>query len=162
MIEKGRQILRCFSFSPNHRIRAGFGTCIEIETSTGCRGVAGPVPQPLCMRPLVSTDADRLIYEWQVVKALFYVPPKIGVLNLPHPGRGRTLRRLSRKPATGSIGRAPANREPTSWCSLSLGERGRVRASVHTIFTPLSATHNSAPPGCKSPPCRCAGRGGRA
>jgi hypothetical protein len=50
-----------FSFFPNHPIRAGIGTCIEIKTSTGCRGVTGPVPQPLCMRPLVSTDADRLI-----------------------------------------------------------------------------------------------------
>jgi hypothetical protein len=45
MIEKGRQSFCATSHFPRtHRVRAGIGTCIEIETSTGCRGVAGPVP----------------------------------------------------------------------------------------------------------------------
>lgn len=75
MARRGDKVFVRFSFSPNHRIRAGIGTCIEIETSTGCRGVIGPVPQPLCMRPLVSTDADRLIYGLAIVKTLFFWDP---------------------------------------------------------------------------------------
>src|SRR5688572_15334471 len=44
-------------------VRAGFSTChCSNAGTTGCRGVLGPVPQPLSMSPLISTDADRLIY----------------------------------------------------------------------------------------------------
>jgi len=43
--EKGRQIFCALLIFPGRaRVQAGIGTCIEIETSTGCRGFIGPVP----------------------------------------------------------------------------------------------------------------------
>jgi len=56
--ETGRiKICARISFSPD-TVEAGIGTCIETYASTGCRGFIGPVPLPLCMRPVISTDAD--------------------------------------------------------------------------------------------------------
>jgi hypothetical protein len=61
MIEKGPQNVRALLIFPERtRIQAGIGTCIKIEISTGCRGFNGPVPQPLCMRFVASTNADKL------------------------------------------------------------------------------------------------------
>ena len=42
---------------------AGIGTWTPRNAfEAGCRGVSGPVPQPLNMRFVISTNADRLIY----------------------------------------------------------------------------------------------------
>jgi hypothetical protein len=50
--EKGLQKIRAlFSFSPDTRRGWIWHLALNLH-STGCRGVIGPVPQPLCMRPL--------------------------------------------------------------------------------------------------------------
>ena len=63
--------MRSSHLSPNG-VRAGFSTwrCPYAGT-TGCRGVFGPVPRPLSMSPLISTDADRLIYSCYPVNREF-------------------------------------------------------------------------------------------
>ena len=72
------------------RNEAGIGTCIEIETSTGCRGVIGPVPQPLCMRTVVSTDADKLIPNQPDVNSFFQETPDTSpTSHLTAPGHTR-------------------------------------------------------------------------
>jgi hypothetical protein len=48
------------------------------------------------------------------------------------PGRGRIIRRRARKPAPGFAGSPLAKSGTYARCPLSLGERVRVRASVHT------------------------------
>src|SRR5215469_8058692 len=45
---------------------------IEDRASTGCRGFIGPVPQPLLMRFVISTNTDRMIYEAGSVNRFFW------------------------------------------------------------------------------------------
>src|SRR5215467_3634737 len=44
---------------------------IEDRASTGCRGFIGPVPQPLLMRFVISTNTDRMIYRAGGVNSFF-------------------------------------------------------------------------------------------
>ena len=55
-----------FSFFPGTG-GAGIGTWPPRKAfEAGCRGVIGPVPQPLNMRSVISTNADSLIYQDQM------------------------------------------------------------------------------------------------
>jgi len=57
---------------PKHPFRAGFGTwSLKLRASTGCRGVTGPVPQPLAMSSLISTNADILIHRVRRCQTIF-------------------------------------------------------------------------------------------
>src|SRR5580765_8407534 len=63
MQRRGRKILRALLIFP----RTIRGWIWHLATSNaseaGCRGVTGPVPQPLNMRFVISTNADRLIFK---------------------------------------------------------------------------------------------------
>jgi hypothetical protein len=56
-------------------VPAGIGTwALKLRASTGCRGVTGPVPQPLAMSSLVSTNADILISTLKVSNDFSVLP----------------------------------------------------------------------------------------
>jgi len=50
----------------------------------GCRGVSGPVPQPLNMRSVASTDADKLMPNLIVVNPFFEKKSCGGMARMPY------------------------------------------------------------------------------
>src|SRR6516225_1506487 len=60
-----------FSFSPELLRGWTWHLVTPNAFGAGCRGVIGPVPQPLAMSTVISTDTDRLIYEAIRVKGHF-------------------------------------------------------------------------------------------
>jgi hypothetical protein len=69
--------MRLFSFFPVRPQeplagrQAGIGTWRGLAAA-GCRGFVGPVPPPLSMRFVISTNTDRLIDNFKTVNGYFF------------------------------------------------------------------------------------------
>jgi hypothetical protein len=73
-----------FSSSPDASRGWNWHLVTSKAFEAGCRGVTGPVPQPLNMRSVSSTNADRLMQQLNTVNTFFKVKTCRSMAYMPY------------------------------------------------------------------------------